>query len=157
MPKAKAVKKTNQFLAKKELIKFGIYLSILINITLIVTLCVVKYDWDNGNLNYLTGSLQLTTCMNYFDKIGYGTKNDSGKPVSIGNVTFVPTYLTPSQLNNTCMIYAEIGPLLYLTEANNSEATGYFDKLTNAYPPTGQTLTVPVSYNSVTKQPFQPF
>ena len=157
MPRAKTVKKTNPLSAKKELKKFGIYLSILINITFIVTLCVVKYDWDNGNLNYLTGGLQLTTCMNYFDKIGYGTKNDSGKPVSIGNVTFVPTYLTPSQLNNTCMLYTETGSLFYLTEANNSAATSYFDKLTNAYPPTGQTLTVLVNYNSVTKQPFQPF
>lgn len=76
-------------------------LSVLVNAVIVVLLIVVWFDWHNGVLNNLTGGLEQSTCQHFFNKEASGYV-PTGTPVTIGDVKFVPTYLTSQESNSAC-------------------------------------------------------
>lgn len=153
MPKKKSIIKTNYLLDKSFLKTVGISLSILINAAVIIVLIVARIDWTKGDVNVLTGGIQQSTCGNFFNKTS--SSINTGKTIKIGDVSFIPSYFSPSQLNSDCLSYAQANIFFELTEANNPAATSYYDNLLNFHLdiPSGQQFLIPINYNSATKQP----
>jgi hypothetical protein len=145
--------------------KFGITISIIVNIAAVIIVLVVIYDVRYGHLNYLTdGNLQVETCNNYFSR----TKIKQSGFYQIGNVNFVNTYLTPSEQQDKCSSLNNNVNFQYLVEANNQKALNYYDTTTNfnyninlknlpssvRIEPTQYQVQIP--YSSKTNKPISP-
>jgi hypothetical protein len=91
----------------------------------------------------------------YILQIEIKTRVKSAKKTTIGNVTFINVYVNPSDLNSQCWVYLQSGVFAQLTLANNSNATNYYNNVTNFHAPNvgGQQTTIPIYYNSVTSKP----
>jgi hypothetical protein len=164
MPKSKNNRQSNFSFDKKSLKRMGIVLSLFINVVAVVVVIVTWADWHNGNVTFLTGDIEQSTCFNYFTRQigpvsagGFGHLGVLGKTTTVGDVIFQPVYLSAKQLSSPCQVNNQLAVFSELTQTNDSAATTYYNSLFKEYPPShyGQKIEVPIYYNSETKQPTQ--
>ncbi len=168
MPKPKTSKKklsNKKFLNKKTLLRVGIYLSVLLNVVVVVVVLWAVIDVHEGRIDYLTnGNLQVDTCNHYFSK----TNIKSGGSYQVGNVKFTRTYLTPAEQKNYCNSLNNNTEFQYLIQSDNQKALDYFNKTTNFSNPLGnlnskyKNLIAPpqyqisIPYNAQSQKPVNP-
>src|ERR1035438_6991121 len=113
MAKTKTIKKSvkvpnrlisKKLLSKKELVRFGVVLSLAANLVFVGIILIALIENHQGKVTGLTeGYLLDNTCQNYFSK----QTAQTGSATKINGVTFMPIYLTSAQQNNKCNNLAE--------------------------------------------------